>query len=133
MPHIVVSRDDGTELSDLDMADAIDAELAHVSGFDSRLCKYRFVRHREFTIQRGSDGRKLDRRLSVRCEIVTFEDRPYEVLAQMGMACLKGIETALIRSVCGSSEYPIAVSVAIILTPRFPYKTAIIAPQGDDS
>lgn len=37
----------------------------------------------------------------MRCEIVTFEDRPYEVLAQMGMACLKGIETALIRSVCG--------------------------------
>lgn len=46
---------------------------------------------------------------------------------------VEGIETALIRSVCGSSEYPIAVSVAIILTPRFPYKTAIIAPQGDDS
>lgn len=53
------------------------------------------------TVNRGSDGRKLDRRPSVRCEIVTFEDRPYEVLAQMGMACLKGIETALIRSVCG--------------------------------
>lgn len=33
----------------------------------------------------------------MRCEIVTFEDRPYEVLAQMGMACLKGIETALIE------------------------------------
>lgn len=69
----------------------------------------------------------------MRCEIVTFEVRPNEILAQMGMACLKGIETALIRSVCGSSEYPIAVSVAVIFTPRFPCKTAIIAPQGDDS
>ena len=133
MPHIIVSRDDGTQMTNLDMAKSIDAELAYVSGFDSSLCKYRFVRHQEFTIQHDTNIRHLMWKPSVRCDIVTFDDRPNEVLTAMSVACLKGITAALALASQNTSNLHIAVSVATLLTSRIPYKTQLVTPQGEYS
>ncbi|MDQ1293230.1 MAG: hypothetical protein QG608_1111 [Actinomycetota bacterium] len=121
MPHVVLHLPDALWADRGALAGAVDAALAVIAGFDTTLCKYRLVRAEELVV---ADVRASPRRLTVseavRCELITFDDRPAEVLAAMTTACARGIGDAL-----AALGVPVPFSVAVAVTDRASYRSTV--------